>query len=156
MSAYWQWRKFGQEFKHPVRYPNGYDGRSTCKSVIIIDVDINGRNIEELLPGNVLSIIRQYGIELPIKSLGTLVYFKTYARLARMHPFYSDLKLRLSRGENLQIVEVDGPPNDNSTPPFELVKNVIQRWIHSKYSFGHGICLAICLLDLDNLVYNCI
>ena len=85
------------------------------------------------------------------------VYYATYARLARADPFYAELRGRLASGENLQIVEVDGPPLGVTIAPFDQVLNgsihvdrhVAGAWLKGPYSFGHGICLAVALLDGD-------
>lgn len=87
------------------------------------------------------------------------VYFAEYVRLARRDPYFRRLQQRLRNGENLQINEVDGPPlTAPELKPFELVHDgsieitqyVVQHWLRQpQWSFGHGVCLAIALLEAD-------
>lgn len=269
-NAYWKWRNNGQRFTYPIRYPNGYYGRTDCKSVVLMHefkldnfFAVSCFGISELcsntqLAPDVMILIFEYTdsilsntpmhiedmknirnvldlagrgnrditnmdmsnkdksveharnikyvnedtrnvkdirddknlndksnnktinktivnnkthtkiivpIFLNITQGRALIYFRTYAELVRKHPAYIKLKRRLENGENLQIAEVDGPPiDDRNTVPFECVENgsievskyVVQQWIKSRYSFGHGICLAVCLLDADEWVYSCV
>jgi hypothetical protein len=92
------------------------------------------------------------------------VYYNEYINLAKQSKFYGELYQKLYNGINLQINEVDGPPiNEMNVQPFQNVENgsiectkeIAQKWfLNDKYSFGHGICLAVSLLNQDNSWLN--
>jgi hypothetical protein len=198
--AYWEWRKKGMQFQHPVRYPNGFDGRKDCLFVVtmaspslsalmldkkeeqtkeevtksgkrkIIDDNNNKETKEEEKKTKEIEKHKVIFNKLNIMEGRILVYYRKYAELCRADPFYIALKKRVDAGENIQINEVDGPPtiskdsNKSSSEtkdqeqPFtevvngsiEITKDVAQKWVKQpRYSFGHGVCLAICLLDAD-------
>lgn len=82
----------------------------------------------------------------------------------KKHPTYIKLKERLNNGENLCIVEVDGP-RSRSLNYYKEKYNVDDDFIQNdtilidqkvlkimindtKERFGHGYCMAGCLLDI--------
>lgn len=93
-----------------------------------------------------------------------LVYLREYCRLVKNKPKFTELQKRLTNGENLLIIEVDGPHGED----IEYYKNrynvnndfidhntmiANENNLHimindSKHPFGHGYCLAAALLDL--------
>jgi hypothetical protein len=157
-EEYWKWRLKGRKCEFPVRYPNGFYGKSKCIFVLHVDGEDDG------------NMDKDKDKDKEFKSLGIVegrvrVYFHEYVKMARLDPFYVELKKMLDSGVNLQINEVDGPPISCMEAPFdkvvngsiEITKEVAVAWLKQrKYSFGHGISLAIALLDGDSWLYDMI
>jgi len=92
------------------------------------------------------------------------VYIPTYCRLLKEHQQFKKLRERLINGENLLIIEVDGPKKrslDHYKKTYSVDDSFIDRdtmlctpdnikiMLNDKTEkFGHGYCLAIALLDL--------
>ena len=93
------------------------------------------------------------------------IYLPVYCQLAKEQPLFKALQQKLANGENLLIIEVDGPHQES----LEYYKNkygVDDTFIQNKtmlvnsenikimlndekYPFGHGYCLAMALLNKD-------
>jgi hypothetical protein len=93
------------------------------------------------------------------------IYLPLYLKLVVAKPQFSELRQRLAAGENLLIIEVDGP-HQESLPYYKERYNVADNFIENstvlatqenlqlvlndaKHPFGHGYCLAAALLGLD-------
>jgi len=91
------------------------------------------------------------------------VYVKEYCRLIRQQPKFKELQEKIKKGENLLIIEVDGP-NEQSMQYYKDKYGVEDDFIINstmlatennmkimlndpKHPFGHGYCLALALLD---------
>lgn len=139
-DEYWAWREKGMNNKWAVRYPVGNTShRKLCIGVITEDGDVLG-----------------------IKDGREQVYLKTYAELVKLRPLFTKLQERLAGGENLLIIEVDGPHQEsleyyketygvtNSFITNDTIlatkKNMAIMLEDPKHSFGHGYCLAMALL----------
>lgn len=146
---YLVWRKKGMQNKDPVRYPVGMKFRHTC-AFSLLDVNPQGivTNKEKL---NYVDARKQ-------------IYLKYYCGNVKDHPHFKLLKTMLDNGQNIMIVEVDGPhqesldyykSNYNVKDDF-IVNSSIECNIQNmkillndtKHAFGHGYCLGIQLLGI--------
>lgn len=142
------WRIKGMNNQYPVRYPVGYDYRSNCKFAL-------AENPDGTISPNKLDYV----------SARKAIYLPVYCSLVRGEKLFEHLQKRLNKGENLLIIEVDGPHQEsleyykekygvddtfieNSTV---LINNVsIPIMLNDdKHAFGHGYCLAMALLGMD-------
>jgi len=81
------------------------------------------------------------------------IYFPIYRQLVREHPAYTQLTHE-HQHRALQIVEVDGPSYASHFPFNQVVNGSLlmtpeigQALVNdSSQNFGHGYCLALCLL----------
>ena len=145
--AYWEWREKGMKNPYYVRYPVGYGNMHKCLFAIKDDD-----------PDSRLDYIEAR----------KQIYIPTYIELVKKEPKFMELKNKLDSGENLLIIEVDGP-HQESLGYYQEKYNVEENFIENgtmlatdenlmimmadeKHPFGHGYCLAMALLGLDNLV----
>lgn len=139
-DKYWKWREKGMKAKYPIRYPVGNTRhKSFCKYVLSDENE-----------------------QLGIKESREKVYLKTYAHLVVKQKSFKELKKRLKEGENMLIIEVDGPHQESLPYYMEKygveddfivddtievsMKNMGIMLKDEKHSFGHGYCLAMTLL----------
>ena len=148
LPGYWTWRKKGMNNKYPVRYPVGYKNMSKCAYAI--------PNHDPNLKLDYIDARRK-------------IYIPLYCELAKAdRTYFSKLKSRLAQGENLLIIEPDGP-HQESLGYYQSKYNVEDDFIESytmlvteenitiiafddSHAFGHGYCLAMALLDMDYLI----
>lgn len=146
--AYWTWREKGMNNQYAVRYPVGFGNMHKCLFAI---KDAN--HINEKM---------DY-IETRMQ-----IYVPLYCELVKKQDKFYELKNRLDNGENLLIIEVDGPHQEsliNYQEKYGVYDNFIENdtilgteenlhimMIDPKHPFGHGYCLAVALLNLENLV----
>lgn len=141
-KEYWRWRQKGFKCQYAVRYPVGMKHRKTCQYLLKDNSDEKLTYIEAR----------------------KRLYLPVYVHLARQQPQYYELLQRLSQGENLLIIEVDGPHEEclpyykkyykvgddfivNST--ISVTKENMEIMMNdTSYPFGHGYCLAMALLGL--------
>lgn len=158
LPAYWIWREKLMKNKYPVRYPVGFNYRDQCVGSIYLKDSNDKTNYQTL---NYIDARKQ-------------IYMPVFIKLARNHHQFKELLDRLKKGENLLIIEVDGPHQESINYYIEkysdkyvigndfIINNTILATADnmkimlndSKHPFGHGYCLAIGLLDLnvgDNL-----
>ena len=93
------------------------------------------------------------------------IYAPLYISLAKQEKLFEELKQMLKKGDNLLIIEVDGP-HQKSLQYYKDTYKVKDDFIQyntllatkenleimlndTKHSFGHGYCLAAALLDID-------
>lgn len=103
-SEYWTWRTKGFNNPYPVRYPNGFHGRTEC----VASLYYNGSGWEFL----------SY-VEARKK-----IYCKTYERLVKRTNAYKQLKNLYDSGISLQINEID-------VRPLLLTEDVLHREINN-------------------------
>ena len=144
-EEYVKWRYKGMYCKYPIRYPVGYHHRHKC--LYAIPEDENGFLTND-----------KYDYITSRKE----IYLKEYYKLVKRVPQYTQLKQRLANGENLLIIEVDGP-HQESLPYYKEKYEVVDDFIINntmlatdsnlqimlndpKHPFGHGYCLAVSLL----------
>lgn len=139
-DAYWKWRKAGFTAEYAIRYPVGFYARHTCICTI------------------------HEGEQLDYVEARKAIYLKLYAELAKKQEIFYELKEKLAKGQNLLIVEIDGP-HQESLEYYKKKYGVRDDFIENntmlctpknldimlndpKHPFGHGYCLAMALLDL--------
>lgn len=143
-DKYQIWRSAGMNNKYPVRYPAGYRGRSSCVGALWYNETMpNGSKYLDYITSR------------------KKIYVPVYTNLVKQHPRFQDLKLRHLQGENLLIIDVDGPAQELAAHYAELgvtvekstvVVNVanMQALLNDPVRpFGHGYCLAMALLDIN-------
>jgi len=140
---YYQWREKLMNNKEPVRYPVGFKYRHQCLYAFSKD------------PSEKLDYI----------SARKKIYVPVYADMVKSKQKFQYLKSRLAKGENLLIIEVDGP-HQESIDYYKEKYNVSNNFIENdtilinkenmtimlndtKHPYGHGYCLATTLLDLN-------
>lgn len=137
-DLYWSWREKGMANEYAVRYPNGFHGRHQC--------------ICSLWPDEKGEYQRLDYIEARKK-----IYCGEYARLAPKTPHFQRLQKMVENGENIMILEVDGPALGLKFPPYDRLSDkepgllideeVIRMLINDKRKpFGHGYVIAALLL----------
>ncbi len=147
LPAYWEWREKGMNNPYYVRYPVGYGYMHKCLFSI---------------PENDLTKKLNY-IEARKQ-----IYVPLYCGLVKKQAKFLELKNLLISGENLLIIEVDGP-HQESLDHYVNEWNVDNDFIENgtmlateenlnimlndeKHAFGHGYCLAMALLGYENLI----
>ena len=125
--------------RYPVRYPVGFHGRGKCVYAL--------ENVDTDAP-----------VPLDYVQSRKAIYEPLYARLARKCPKYQVLLSKLKKGENLLIIEVDGP-HQESMPYYKQKYGVADDFItdhtmlvtpenidivlnDTKHPYGHGYCLS--------------
>lgn len=147
---YWNWREKGMNNKYPVRYPVGFKDRHKCLYAL-----------EEQSDGTVDTFQCLKYIEARKR-----IYMKLYCKLVKEHPKFKELQQRLQNGENLLIVEVDGPHQESMDyyktkykvkgdfieKDTVLVNEKSMRILlnDARHNFGHGFCLGMALLGKDD------
>lgn len=140
-EKYYEWRKKGFNNKYAVRYPVGFNNKSDC--------------VYALLDNKKLGYI----------DARKAIYVPEYCKLVKNELKFKLLKNKLRKGQNLLIIEVDGPHYEslyhyiakygvgkdfivNNT--MLVNENNIKIMLNDdKHNFGHGYCLAMALLDKD-------
>jgi hypothetical protein len=91
LPEYWLWRQAGFNNKYAVRYPVGF---STCHN-------------------SLYSLIEKEGKPLDCIETRKQIYAPIYIELVKQQKLFKILKQRLQNGENLLIIEVDGPHEES-------------------------------------------
>ena len=164
---YWKWRAKGINHKHPVRYPNGYGGKEKCicalwsaKNNILAELDDIEDEYAEMEQLDYIEARKR-------------IYVPLYIKLAKQNAEFAELRKKLENGENLQILDVDGPddtiyekngkipaPYDTMTQgihgvtsevgSIEITEENIKLLLNDPTQpFGHGYCLAVTLLEKE-------
>lgn len=145
-DTYRAWREKGMNAKEAIRYPVGPGShRSKCICILMDD-----------------------GRRLNLKEGRKQVYMKVYCELVKREQKFNKLQRRLEAGENLLIIEVDGPHqeslgyyretygvDENFIVDHTIDVNIYNMGIMLKdprHSFGHGYCLAVALLGIDSII----
>ena len=148
-AKYYAWRKKVMECDYYLRYPAGFDNRHNCLCALPEKPD---GSVDE---NNRLDYIQSR----------KKIYVYEYCRLAKKEAKFNELENRLKAGENLLIIEVDGP-HQESLGYYKKRYGVGDDFIQGdtmlvtddnirimlndpKHPFGHGYCLAMALLDKD-------
>ena len=144
LPAYWKWRSKGFAAENAIRYPVGYGHRHTCLYALWEEEKLDYIQARKK------------------------IYVRIYCQLVKLLPMFAELKKRLDAGEKLLIAEVDGPHAESIDHYIEsygvdetfIDKDSMLGTEHnltimlndSKHPFGHGYCLAMALLDLEDLI----
>lgn len=141
-DEYWDWRQKGMNCKDAIRYPVGYKHRHRC--------------LYALADSNL-------GKKLGYIESRKEIYLPLYKKCVQGLPQFLELQRRLCNGENLLIIEVDGP-HEESMSYYKAKYNVADDFIigntilvtlenmelmlnDEKHPFGHGYCLGLALLE---------
>lgn len=144
-KEYFDWRETGFYNEYPVRYPVGFSSRGKC----LFSLTADGRKL------NYIQARKE-------------IYLKEYCHLVRKTKEFNDLKKLMEKGEKLLIIEPDGPHQESIgyyMDKYEVDRTFIEKDTilvteknmniilnDQKHPFGHGYCLAIALLDLDEKI----
>ena len=148
-QEYMDWRRDGFNCGDAIRYPVGYNHRHLCRG-LIKDPAV-GMNVDENGLGYIDSRVE--------------VYIPEYIKSVKMEDDFVSLKKRYEGGENILIIDVDGP-HQESLDYYVSKYGVVETFIENgcvnatpeslailmgdeKHPFGHGYCLAMALMDLD-------
>jgi len=137
-KEYFNWKKSLFDCAKPVRYPNSYALKHTCKFTLLVKKD----GTQEKL--NYLEARKQ-------------LYCNEYMRLVRTKSSYKKLLNMLLEGKKLCIFEVDVPAVTKKGVHGKYAKdgNVFKASLKkinkllndTSEPFGHGLCLAKALLE---------
>jgi hypothetical protein len=153
LPDYWLWRKKGMQSPDPIRYPVGFNGRSTCIGAIkTYDIYDEPKNLTDF---EILDYIESR------KQL----YYPLYVNAVKKHRQYKVLQDKLNQGINLLICEIDCSYQDSLDyykQTYKVNDNFIKDWTmevnkenmeivlnDTRHAFGHGYCLAMSLLDIS-------
>lgn len=137
---YWDWRRSLISNPYPVRYPVGFNHRHKV----------------------LFSFIKDPNEKLGYIEARKKIYVPIYSYLVSKHPMFHKLQERLREGENLLIMEVDGPKQEllpyymekygvdsdfivNDTMAV-TARNIDIMLNDPSKPYGHGYCLAMALL----------
>lgn len=145
-QAYWKWREDGMRCEYPIRYPVGFKHRTKCVC--------SYKNLKE------------DSVEGPMDYIEARkeIYLGLYGDLVKNVQEFKEIKEMLKKGQNILIVDVDGPVQ-SSMGYYKEKYSVNDKWIYKdsievtkknmeillndeKHPFGHGFCLGLELLDI--------
>lgn len=143
-DAYWKWRNALMNNPYPVRYPVGKSARRACK----------------------YSVLKSKGDDkyeyLDYIEARKMIYIPVYTEMVRKTDAFIKLQQRHNNGENLLIMDTDGPHRKsinhymktyNVSNDFIRDDNTIDANVENlkilsndpKHPFGHGFCIAAAL-----------
>ena len=141
---YLKWRQAGMNATEAIRYPVGFNHRHQCLFSL---KETNG--VIDPTPLNYIESRKQ-------------IYYPIYRDLVQKERQFLELKQRLQKGENLLIIEVDGPHSEalnyyqqkykvgndfiENNTVLATPENLEIMLNDPKYPYGHGYCLANVLL----------
>ena len=141
---YIKWRTCGMNASEPIRYPVGFKNRHKCL------FSLKGDEIPEVKSLDYIESRKE-------------IYLPLYTELVQKEKQFLELVERLKNGENLLIIEVDGPHEESLEyyrDKYDVPKDFIQNFTmlatrenidimlnDPKHPFGHGYCLALALLN---------
>lgn len=153
---FWAWREKGFRNGISVRYPVGRQNMHRCKFAIPYDTP-------SPTDGTLVSVdsIEQLDYVQGRKR----IYLPLYVDLVKKHSMFRELQERYKKGENLLIIEVDGPHEESLSyykEKYGVDDSFIQRDTmiashenlkimlnDTRHCFGHAYCLSVALLELD-------
>lgn len=147
LPAYWIWREKGFHHNTAVRYPVGFQHRTKCLFCIL--------SLEDQTHLGYITSRKK-------------IYAPVYCDLAKKQVAFQRLQQRLQHGENLLILEVDGPHQESmdyykqnyhgcgtfiqNDTMLANEENLTIMLNDEKHPFGHGYCLAMSLLGMEHLL----
>lgn len=152
LEEYWTWREKVMNNKYHLRYPAGYNNMKNCMYAI--------HEYEDGELSDNLDYIESRKV----------TYGPLYCKLVKKESQFKELQHKLANGENLLIIEVDGP-HQESLGYYQRKYGVDEKFIEKstmlvndenieimlndpKHPFGHGYCLAVALLDKDKEIFG--
>lgn len=153
-EEWWEWRNKGFFSAYPIRYPNSYREKSKVAYTYWPD---NGDYMEEEIPYKKLNYIEAR----------KEVYLLQYCKLIRETKEFLFLKKLLSEEKKILIKEVDCFKDKDKSyyfrkyPQIESYYSTLNKTLRCdatslkilindpRNSFGHGFCLAACLLGIE-------
>jgi len=150
------WHNKGLTCQYHVRFPAGFNNMHLCKFAVI---EVYGDDCDyDIKCGD-----HKYK-KLDYIQARKQIYLPVYVNLVKQQRKFDSLQKRLLRGENLLIIEVDGPHYE-SLNYYKNLYNVDDDFIvnstilvnqqnmdimmnDSKHPFGHGYCLGMALCGL--------
>lgn len=156
---YFAWRAKGFACSQAIRYPVGFDGRHKC--LFALAPAAAASLSDSLLPDG-KNVLIPPSVQLDYIAARKEIYVPEYTRLVKLHPLFQELVNRVRRGENLLIIEVDGP-HEESMAYYKTTYGVPDSFIERQsveatrfnlgillrdptHPYGHGYCLADALL----------
>lgn len=147
-DKYFIWRQKGMYNKYAVRYPVGYNHRGKCLFSL-------GENTDGTINPNPLDYI----------NARKKIYLPLYIKLVKQKTQFEELVKRYRAGENLLIIEVDGP-HEESMSYYKNLYGVTHDFIQNntmlvtpdnlkimlndaKHPYGHGYCLAQAITGIE-------
>lgn len=140
---YWVWRQVGMLNDRAVRYPNGYHHKNEALCSIFQE----NENSETYRKLNYIEARKK-------------IYCQDYIDCLIKNKVreFEKLKDLLSEGQNIQIIEVDGPNPTLTYPPYDQItienpgmimneENIKLLLNDTRASFGHGFVIAALLLN---------
>jgi hypothetical protein len=144
-DKYWNWRSTGKNNSEPVRAPVGWKHLKNCLFALEKDEPISETNPK-------LDYIESR----------KKIYFPIYMKSVIKEPKFCELYNRLHNGENLLIIEIDGPHQESfnyykekygvgndfiENDSIEATEQNLGILLNDpKHPFGHGYCLAWTLM----------
>lgn len=139
--AYWKWRVTGKNHNQPVRNPVGWKHLKNCLFSLEKDEPIS-----------------EFNPKLDYIESRKRIYLPIYMNAVVKEPKFWELHNRWMNGENLLIIEVDGPHQDSlnyykekygvkddfiENDSVEATEQNLSILLNDpKHPFGHGYCLA--------------
>jgi len=151
LPKWFEWNKKGFESQDYIRFPVGSDpkNRRSCLFSLIVNEDGSIDTSKKL---NYVEARKQ-------------IYAKHYIKNVINHEYFRQLQQRLYSGENLLIIEIDGPHYESSKYyqynygwPLDTIYNgtieALPEYLKilindTRHPFGHGYCLSMALLGND-------
>lgn len=142
-TNYLRWRELGFNARSAIRYPVGYQHRH---KVLCAYANKEDGSIDFQHPLDYINSRK-------------VIYMPIYCQAARKTDLFKKLKERLSMGENLLIIDVDGPHQESLgyynrgdfiQDDSVLVNKENMDFLLNdpKHPFGHGYCLGMALCDI--------
>jgi hypothetical protein len=137
LQEYWNWRKSIFDCKKPIRYPNSFRLRGSCKFSLVKEKD---------------GSTSKYDYVTSRKE----IYCKEYMRLVRKKESYKKILSYLKEGKNICIFEVDVPTKykkglygkyADGLTFYADIKKINKLLDDTSEPFGHGLCLAKALFE---------
>jgi hypothetical protein len=144
---FWKWRMTGKDNPQPVRAPVGWKHLKNCLFSLEKDEPVSETNPK-----------------LGYIEARKKIYLSCYADAVVKEPKFWELRQRWLNGENLLIIEVDGPHQESMNyykekynvpddfivnDSVEAIEENLQILLNDpKHPFGHGYCLALTLTHI--------
>lgn len=159
LETYWAWREKGMNNRYAVRYPNGFHGRKNCICSIWADSlsHSSSSSSAALSSSSVASNSASSYERLGYIGARKVIYCGEYIRLAPKTDAFKHLQSLHQHGQNLLIVEVDGPDPTLEYSPYNQIsinspgllicEETIKLLVNDpRKPFGHGYVIASLIL----------